>query len=249
MRPTRIAARTLGLLAAIAGLACAAIGAPDRTLPEARDLGELMRDSLAKAEEAYFALIDGDIMAAQRPAGYLANNAWPEIVPKFWGVHIQAMQAGARRVANAFNVETATAGLGAMAAACGDCHLAVAPDISATCGSTEGPTDEPTAQMYRYQWAVDRMYEGLIKACDESWSAGARVAAERPSAAAAIAAALGDPTLMADVTRLEAAGTSAVGAERAQRGRVFGRYLAACGSCHSYGRHDLTRRPTSRLSP
>jgi len=130
--------------------------------------------------------------------------------------------------------------LGAAAVACGGCHEA--NQVRPAWPDAPLPTGAPGTieHMLRHAWAADRMWEGLLLSSSEHWARGARVLLESP---------LTDlkPTEKPPVEvagfaqRVHDLGADALGEQTpAQRGALYGDFIAQCGSCHRATREGET---------
>ncbi len=120
-----------------------------------------------------------------------------------------------------------------VAAACADCHVRTQmTPIFAAPPTT--PTDEANtaSAMARHQWAVDRLWEGVVGGSDRPWVAGLEVLSATPLPYSPITDA---PALAARLQRLA---RTALTAHRDQtetldeRGRLYGEMLVTCAACH-----------------
>lgn len=115
-------------------------------------------------------------------------------------------------------------------ASCAHCHVK-AQKLPVFKAPSSAPPDRPAiaAQMARHQWAVDRIWEGLIAASDEHWRAGLYVLATSPLPRSSTHA----PQL---ATRLQEQARAALEAGAMSvdgRASAYGAILVTCKNCHA----------------
>lgn len=191
---------------------------------------ETMREHFDAVDSIKAALVDGDLVTAQREVARIVGHPVDRELAA-WQPHVEQMREIGRELQRATDVRAASMAAARLGAACGSCHVALGhrPELKTAPEPAAG--DPLQAEMQRHQWAADRMWEGLVAPSDELWRSGAEVLAE-PSL-------FGDPepTDLSIVDRL-AAEVSGL-AERAQtastqkeRAEIFGEALGTCGQCH-----------------
>lgn len=187
-------------------------------------LGKVLRD----------AIVRGDLATARDRASELAHLRF-EPGNADWNQRTEVMNAAAATVAQARGVVAAARSIAALAAACGDCHAAhdgPSPEMS----SPNEPDAGVVPAMLRHEWAVTRLWDGLVTPSDEAWAAGAEVLAD-----AALAPELLTPGktpvprvgALADAVRthgLEAKKATSVAARR----DIYAQTLASCADCHTW---------------
>ncbi len=215
----RTALSICGALLAVGAAACAS----------SATLGDRMFDHFGRAGQIQSALIMGDLEGARRPASWLAEH---EIAPDLGSVAepwLEEIRGEARAVSDASSIDEAADATARLAAACAGCHTA--SDDGPRFRSAADPPDPRTrgAHMAGHLWAMDRMWEGLIGASDETWRAGARaIAGEEPEpgfpgggTAAVLARAVHDQAARAE------------GAPARDRPAAYAEMIKACASCHT----------------
>jgi cytochrome c553 len=126
-----------------------------------------------------------------------------------------------------------------IATACASCHQRM-QKLPVFVLPSKAPADDATveAQMARHQWAVDRLWEGLIGASDTHWRAGLYVIATSSLPRSKVA----KPAL---ATKLQDAARGALDVREPlsldERANVYGDLLITCAGCHSQ-RADKRRR-------
>jgi cytochrome c553 len=94
------------------------------------------------------------------------------------------------------------------------------------------PTDQ-RSRMHRHEWAVDRLWEGLIAPSDSSWAEGADVLESAPFMPQ-LAVREGGEAIETLGQRLHAFGRRAAAESSAEgRAKLYGELLTTCASCHA----------------
>lgn len=113
------------------------------------------------ASDALFGLIQGDLSEVKAQAIDLTEHETAE-APKEWAPRIDTMLAASRKLEDASTLEEAATDLMDVVKACADCHQAVVgPDVSLK-GLVADHTLFGEGLMERHEWAVYRMWMGLI---------------------------------------------------------------------------------------
>ncbi len=113
---------------------------------------------------------------------------------------------------------------------CGACHQkhGVSPAVKSP---TEPDAPTPAMQMQLHQWAMDRMWEGLVRPSDDDWQRGAEALLRDP-----LADANHERTPAEQHAGIAHIGELAQAASKAstvpQRTKVYGQLLVTCGACH-----------------
>jgi cytochrome c553 len=119
-----------------------------------------------------------------------------------------------------------------VAKACADCHVHV-QKLPMFRASPALPPDEATAdaRMARHQWAVDRLWEGMLGASDQRWYAGLEVLGRTPLPFSPQRDAIG---LANHLQQLARDAQTKRGSETLDsRATVYGEILVTCAACHS----------------
>jgi hypothetical protein len=115
--------------------------------------------------------------------------------------------------------------------ACASCHQRI-QKLPVFAMPSKAPADTATvdAQMARHQWAVDRLWEGLIGASDTHWRAGLYVIATSSLPRSKVVT----PAL---ATKLQDAAREALDMRETlsldERANLYGDLLITCAGCHS----------------
>ncbi|HJL17338.1 MAG TPA: hypothetical protein RMH99_16845 [Sandaracinaceae bacterium LLY-WYZ-13_1] len=205
-------------------------GGPQSDTP----LPEYMQEHFAEGTQIRDALTRGDLEEAQSTARTFSEREPTASFPPSWSTYVTNIRDAAGEVAEAEDLDQAALRFGAMANVCADCHGSVGASIELE--AVPAPEGEDTAtHMQRHQWALDRMWEGLVIPADDRWSAGAGALAEAPLHPHALAE---DQTVPEDLaqlaTRVHSLGTNASQtADAEQRAQLYGELSSTCHGCHT----------------
>jgi cytochrome c553 len=172
-------------------------------------------------------LVSGNLAEAKALAFMLSK---PEADPglKRWVADAREVVYAARGLAAARDLDEALRREPRIAAACADCHARTGALLTF---ERLGDPPEADARMERHQWAVDRLWEGMIAPSDERWRAGLDVLATTPVPAAAA------PEVSALGAQLQAAAASArdnrAKPSSRMRASLYGDLLVVCARCHA----------------
>jgi cytochrome c553 len=213
----------------------------------------LIDDSETKSEEATAmhkrflavnsirdAVITGDLAVAKQLAEKLANNK--ELLSVFadWGLHTKDMQKEIEQVAASTDLRSASAHTAAAARTCGRCHEALGvATLDEKSGQPPSESDDIGGIMRRHQWAINRMWVGLIAPSNSSWMAGAKELTEIAYQAQNQPEAKSNkelPSLLSEIEKLAVAAAKAV--TNPEKTQVFGQLLTTCSGCHQKMRPD-----------
>lgn len=185
-----------------------------------------MQAHRAEADAAREAIIAGDLTAA-RAAGAALVARLP--IPDLPAAEQAAVKTAAEALSSAGSVELAAHRFSEMSAACGGCHTArgVTPAMAA-------PSPPPVhegfdAQMQRYHWAAERMWQGLVlpsdAAFDEARAELRKIPTDgfRPQL---------DGVLPVDAATMDAAVHGAAAEAGVGAAGAYGGMLLTCALCH-----------------
>ena len=188
-----------------------------------------MQGHFAEAQALEHALLVGELATTTESAQWFLERHRDDSYPPEWKPQIDAMMTWATRTASAHTVDDAAVSIANLSAACGACHQDKGAKLVFE-SVHEPPLDE---QMERYRFAVDRMWEGLVAASDESWSRGASAYADVVTCEPLGAAEEKEPFHREACNSLLAASANASAAKsRADRTAAFAEVARACASCH-----------------
>ncbi len=194
-----------------------------------------MHEHLVRLTDIKAALMIGDLRAARVPAVWLVEHDMPDSIPPMYESFIFAMRTHADDVAGAKDVETAAKGMATIATDCASCHTAM--QVNLEFGFDEEPPkwSDLQSHMQRHQWAMDRLWEGLIGPSDASWSRGIRMLAEAPIKGTenhwGEAGAEEGDALARQVHELGVVAATSLTPEA--RSTVYGEIVATCAACHT----------------
>lgn len=191
-----------------------------------------MAAHLTAASALQAAVADGRLSCARDTARWLASQDMA--MPLGAALHVEAMRAAARRIADAADVPTAGAHLGELERACASCHQArgATPAFAAVPLPAAGASSD--ARMRRHAWAAVRLWEGLIGPADARWRDGARVMAETPFDADRFVHERPNVYVVELAERLhEQAAAAAALTDLDERAVAYGELMEVCASCHA----------------
>ena len=120
-----------------------------------------------------------------------------------------------------------------IATACAGCHLR-AKKLPRFRTPSHAPADRPTleSQMSRHQWAVDRVWEGLIAQSNEHWRAGLYVLATSSLPRTTTHA----PAIAKRLQQQARAALDNAKLSPTERADAYAEILVTCSSCHAAAR-------------
>jgi hypothetical protein len=186
--------------------------------------GAAMRDAVARA----------DLAAAKREARALTEIRVDGLVGAEGGEALEAMRAAATSLAAASSPAEASRSLAEVARSCGGCHAQLGgPRPTVAPLPEEAPGVVP--RMRRHEWAVARMWDGLVVPSGAAWRVGANVLAEAPlepeparSPSQSLPAITTVATSVRDLARKARSAESG-----ADRSALYGELIATCAACHA----------------
>jgi len=213
------------------------VHAQEEVTPEESAAADHMHEHLTQISLIQAFVIMGDLDATRQPANWLATHETMENLPASYEPFVEFMRSSARQVQNAVNLQEAGAAVSLMAQNCGNCHVASNLNIEFGFDDLPAGWSDNETHMQRHQWAVDRMWEGLIGPSNASWYRGTAMLAEEPLHAADVS----DNVTAEDAAALEkiAASVHELGARGADtegltdRSRIYGQILGQCADCHT----------------
>ena len=198
-------------------------------------MAEHMKDHFTQALQARDALVRGDLAAMKRSAAWLADHRLGETLPTAWRAEVRDMQNAAGLARQASDIAVAADAVGAMGAACGECHRAFGRTAQLARPSRKAEGTSLADAMMRHRWAEARMWEGLVGPSDVAWSAGIAALKDSPLHPDMLTPDRSPPpeimTLVHRVHTVAVRGPLARGSQT--RARLYGEYLATCEACHA----------------
>jgi hypothetical protein len=138
-------------------------------------------------------------------------------------------------VVGATDLETAAKGLANLGNACGKCHAQMGIQMELSAKDPPPEAEDAQSHMQRHQWAVRRMWDGLIAPSDEAWKAGARLLQEAPlTVASGTASEAKEGQGIAD--QVHGLGSAALAQTVPdERAATYAALIYTCSKCHSGG--------------
>jgi mono/diheme cytochrome c family protein len=201
--------------------------------PEA--IHEHMKEHFEKVTAARDALVNSDLAGTREPLTWLAGHDIPrDQLPKDAIPYAEAMQAAAKRGAEAEDLVNAAGAVADVAVQCGACHQSTGKGPAYEPG-TPPEGEDIQVQMQRYHWAADRMWEGLVGRDDAAWKAGAMAMKTVPlEGVTKVDGSEAPPEVAAfakTITSLGAEGLEP--GEPAKKAALYADFVGTCGACHA----------------
>ena len=211
--------------------------------PEAKQpVSRHMWSHYLAALRARDAIIGGHPERAREPLSWLADQAYAESLPDAWRPHAVHVRRAAKRAGEGTDGETAARAIGALGAACGECHAAMGRGPAREpAGFSELGEEDLVARMHRHGWAMERMWEGLMMPWDESYRVGAQVLAEGKLE---LEKDVKDAAkLRAGLETVRSLGKQAVTLQHTdERAALYGDLISTCAGCHQAQGVELGER-------
>jgi len=198
---------------------------------EARDADEaVIRDEMAahsaEASQARAALINGDLEGVHKAGAALsARLPLPELPTEAQ----QPVTRAAEALSSASTLEVAAAQIAQLGAGCGSCHTTVGADVSLPPLSTASPNEAFDAQMQRYHWASERMWQGLVLSSDTAFDEARAALRQLPTASFAPQL---DGELPVTAETLDATVHEMASKAGPGNAEMYGAMLLTCVLCH-----------------
>ncbi len=214
----------------------AAKDGPKKAADAKKSLHKHMQEHFVKADDIKAAVIAGDLKKTKAAATWLAEHEPPKALPENLLPQAKKLIAAAARLAKAEDMSAASRGAATMAAVCGQCHI----DRNKTVefGAEPEPTaaaDIAKSHMARHDWAVTRMWDGVVGGSEKVYLSGAQALSDLPM----LAMSLKKNKQLSDAAD-HFIGNVTEEAERAlkadtqeARATVLGDVLSSCGNCHA----------------
>ena len=227
----------LSLLCLVIGVAFADwLSAEEVVSEEDSAATEHMHENLAYITAIKTYIIMGSLEGTREPANWLATHEPLPNMPKSYEPFADFMRSSARQVLQAEDLDTAAFAVSLMAQNCGNCHMASYRAVDFGFDPMPAQWSDRETHMQRYQWAMNRLWEGLIGPSDAAWNRGTTVFAVEPDA---VNIPEGLTAEHAEKVRAIAAEVHELGkaseglTSQSDRSRVYGRILGLCADCHT----------------
>ena len=150
---------------------------------------------------------------------------------------MESMRSYGRKIVGTPDLKSAAKSVGGMARICGDCHLVNEIELEFGFDTMPAEWADTISHMQRHQWAVDRMWEGLIGPSDVSWNRGAEMLVDVPLHPLDV---MDEETSDADsaaldkiALRIHSLGSRGTDARTPDaRSEMYGEVLGLCADCH-----------------
>jgi cytochrome c553 len=192
--------------------------------------GHLTQISAIKA-----AIVAGRLEDVDGPARWLADHETAMGLPVESESYVTQMKSHARRVSEAQDLGSAAKSVSNMAKTCGNCHLV--NEVNLEFGYDQKPhmdLGDVVTHMQRHQWAMDRLWEGLLGPSDTAWKRGADMLIDVPLLPSDVTRATANTEEIAEIAhRIHALG--GIGTETKTpdaRSELYAELLGLCARCH-----------------
>ena len=213
------------------------LSAQEMVSEEESEAAEHMHDHLTYITTIKAFIIMGRLEGVRQPANWLATHETLPSLPSSYEPFVDFMRSSARQVEKSEDLETAATAVSLMAQNCGNCHRASHVDVEFGYDSLPAQWSDSQTHMQRHQWAMDRLWEGLIGPSDAAWTRGTAELSEEPLHAAELSVSVTASeareleSIAREVHELGAAGVGLTSLN--DRSQVYGRILGLCADCHT----------------
>ncbi len=199
-------------------------------------IADHMHEHLTRITMIKSAIVAGNLEGVDEPANWLAEHETVAGLPKEFESYVIQMKSHARRVVDAQNLVSAAESVSQMAKTCGNCHLV--NEVNLEFGYDRMPRmdiEDVVTHMQRHQWAMDRLWEGLIGPSDTAWYRGTDMLIDAPLLPSDVTTAADDVAEISKIARrIHALG--GIGTETKTpdaRSELYAEILGLCASCHT----------------
>jgi cytochrome c553 len=194
-----------------------------------------MHEQLARISIIKSAIVAGRLTDVREPATWLADHEIVPGLPADFEPFIAQLRTYARHLIEAQNLESAAIAVSRMARTCGNCH--VANDVELEFGYDRAPRsdlEDIVTHMQRHQWAVDRLWDGIIGPSERAWNRGADMLIDVPLEAEDVTTVTAHFKQVSDLAgRIHELGR--IGSETTApdaRSDLYAEVLGLCADCH-----------------
>ena len=146
-------------------------GGGTKATTDGGDMPTRMRGHFVDGSELKDALVTGQVAVVNEVAARFVERHREQPFPDEWRPLVDPFMEWAQAAADAADFEAAAIAVANVSARCGECHEA--EDVELELPTSAEP--DSTAQMQRYRFAIDRMWDGLVAPDTERWRQGADV--------------------------------------------------------------------------
>lgn len=206
---------------------------PDPEPEPSSALAQQMHERFASVSAIQQATIRGDVAKAKTLAEAFAAQlpAPDEPAPEPWRPHVDELRGELEGLVHGDDLRDVGASVSRLALTCGRCHddLGVRTTLPELPQPVQGASFQEA--MRGHQWAVDRMWEGLIGPSGDRWIRGSTMFIAIPGCTATTEA--GDVEGQALCKHAQSlARRGHVTQSLEGRATIYGRLLATCAGCH-----------------
>jgi cytochrome c553 len=199
-------------------------------------IADHMHEHLTRISMIKSAIVAGNLEDVNEPATWLAEHETAAGLPKEFESYVIQMKSHARRVVEAQNLVSAAESVSQMAKTCGNCHLV--NEVNLEFGYDRMPRldiEDVVTHMQRHQWAMDRLWEGLIGPSDTAWNRGTDMLIDAPLLPTDVTTAADNVAEISNIARrIHALG--GIGTETKTpdaRSELYAEVLGLCARCHT----------------
>lgn len=178
------------------------------------------------------AIVRGDLGSARRNAvelGAVTVGGSPELLERS-----KDLSAAADAIAQAPDLAAAARATGAMVRTCGDCHARLTGPTRLEVAPPPPLEGGRRVRMRRHNWAMNRLWDGLVANSEEPWRAGAEVLADaKLPPGDLVPRANRAPEVEQIAASVSVLGQRALAASDTNvRSEIYGELLTTCADCH-----------------
>lgn len=202
------------------------------------DVATEMHEYLDRISTIKSMIIQGNLDGARESAMWLADHEAVAGMPANFVQYEGVLRQYARDISNATDLKSAAITISGMARTCGDCHLA--NDVKLEFGYDQVPAEwsDTVSHMQRHQWAVDRLWDGLIGPSENAWNRGLNMLVDVPLHPDDVTdedLPEADTAALERITRRvhDLASVGTIATTPMARSEVYGEMLGLCSECHT----------------
>lgn len=213
---------------------------PAQDMPGAdeTDVATQMHEHLDRMATIKSMIIRGNLDGVREPAMWLADHETASGLPENFEPYVDLMRQYARDVNNAPDLKSAAISVSQIAKTCSNCHLVNEVQIEFGYDQVPAEWSDTVSHMQRHQWAVDRLWDGLIGPSENAWNRGLNMLVDVPLHADDVTdeeLADVDTAALDRITRRihDLAGVGTIATTPAARSELYGEMLGLCAECHT----------------
>jgi cytochrome c553 len=195
-----------------------------------------MHEHLTRIGMIKSAIVAGKMEDVREPATWLADHQTVAGLPADFEPYVAQIKTYARQAIEAPNLVSAAESVSKMAKTCSDCHST--NGVNLEFGYDQLPREDiedVVTHMQRHQWAMDRMWDGLIGPSNNAWSRGVDMLIDVPLLASDVTTAPDNVANIEEIARrIHVLGSIGTGTTTPDaRSKLYGEVLGLCASCHT----------------